>query len=83
MKKKRSLEIRDLRLQIRDQLKINKFKIVPGLCAWCNSEDIFYPNFTPIFDEDFVKFKFICNKCGKKSIEIFHMEFYKIEADIE
>ena len=80
MKKKSALKPR---VQTGEQLKNENFKITPGLCAWCSSEDIYYPSFNPVFDEDFVKFKFICNKCGKKSIEIFHIEFHKIEADIE
>jgi hypothetical protein len=59
------------------------FKDLPGICAWCGSEDIEYINFDPIFDHDFIKFRLICNKCRKKSIEIFHFEFYKTEVEID
>lgn len=60
-----------------------QLKNTPGLCAWCGSEDIEYKNLNPIFDGDFIKFKFICNNCGKKSIEVFHLEFHKIEVEID
>jgi len=56
---------------------------IPGVCAWCSSEDIEYEEQGPIFDEKFVKFKFKCNKCDYKSIEIFHLEFCKTELDID
>ncbi len=59
------------------------FKEIPGVCAWCSSEEIDYQDHSPIFDEEFVKFKFICKKCGKRSIELFLLEFSKTENEID
>ena len=57
-----------------------KFKDIQVFCVWCSSEDIDYQGHSPIFDGEFVKFKFICNICKKESIELFLIEFFKTEA---
>lgn len=59
---------------------MSQFKDIPGICAWCGSEDIDYEDINPAFDGDFIKFRLFCKKCGKKSTEIFHLEFHKTET---
>ena len=62
---------------------MSSYKNYPGFCAWCGSEDIEYEHHNTIFNGDFVKFKLICNECGKRSTEIFHLEFHKTETELE
>ena len=62
---------------------MSPFKDIPGICAWCGSEDIEYEKLNPVFDGDFIKFKILCKMCGKKSSEIFCLEFYKTEVEID
>ncbi len=59
------------------------FKDIPGVCAWCSSEEIDYQGHYPIFDGDFVKFNFICKKCGRGSIELFQLEFVGTKNEID
>jgi len=62
---------------------MSSFKKYPGICAWCDSEDISYNHLNPFFSGEFIKFKLICNECGKKSVEVFHMEFFETETEID
>ena len=54
---------------------MNLFKDKKSRCAWCDSKDIEYERNYQIYDGELIKFKILCNLCGRSSHEIYYLEF--------